>query len=104
MNNDKKTYTLEQVIESMYDFTDYSPEEKETVIEETSAMITEAALLQGLEAANENIQTSFNDLLDAEPDDGQIMDFIQKNIPDFEEYIAKELEIFASLDEEQTNT
>jgi hypothetical protein len=104
MNNDKKTYTLEQVIESMYDFTDYSPEEKETVIEETSAMITEAALLQGLDAANENIQTSFNDLLDAEPDDGQIMTFIQKNIPDFEEYIAKELEIFASLDEEQTNT
>ena len=99
MNNDTKTYTLENVIESMYDFTDYSAQEKQSVIEETTAMITEAALLQSLDAADEQVQTLFNDLLDSEPDDGQIMDFIQKNIPDFEDYITKELKIFASLGE-----
>ena len=100
MNNDTTTYTLEQIIESMYDFAEYSDQEKEAVITETTAMITEAALLQSLDAADEHIQTSFNDLLDTEPDDAQIMAFIQKNIPDFEDYITKELKIFASLEQE----
>lgn len=99
-----KTYTLEEVVAAMYDFSEYSEKEKEIVIEETTSMITEAALLRSLDDAPEEIQNAFSDLLATEPDDIQVMEFIQKNIPEFETYISQEVEIFANMDNENKNT
>ena len=94
-------YTLQEVIESMYDFSDYSAEEKETVIVETTTMLTEAALLRGLEQSDELVQNAFNDLLETEPNENQIMEFIQKNIPNFEALIAEEVTIFDQMGSEE---
>lgn len=102
--NETKTYTLEEIVEAMYDFSEYSEREKETVIEETVSMITEAALFRSLDESSEEIQNAFNDFLESEPNDFQMMEFIQKNIPEFETYIAQEVEIFANIDTENKNT
>jgi hypothetical protein len=97
MDNTQPTYTLEQVIESMFDFTDYSAEEKESVLAETTSMLTEAALLRGLEQSGESVQNDFNKLLETEPNEDQMMDFIANNIPNFEALIAEEVTIFDQM-------
>lgn len=98
---EQATYTLEQIIESMFDFTDYSPEEKESVLAETTSMLTEAALLRGLEEAGESVQDDFNNLLETGPNEDQMMEFIQKNIPNFESLIAEEVTIFDQMGSEK---
>lgn len=90
-------YTLEEVIESMFDLSDYSTEEKESVIDETISMITEAALMRGLADAPESVQDDFNDLLETEPNEEQLMEFIKKNIPNFEKLVAEEISIFDAM-------
>lgn len=90
-------YTLEEVIESMFDLSDYSAEEKESVIDETISMITEAALMRGLADASESVQDDFNDLLETEPNEEQLMEFIKKNIPNFEKLVAEEISIFDAM-------
>ncbi|MCI5051462.1 MAG: hypothetical protein MRY57_04080 [Candidatus Pacebacteria bacterium] len=94
-------YTLEQIIESMFDFSDYSEEEKQEVIEETTGMITEAALLRGLDQAGKSVQDAFNDFLETEPNEEQMMEFIQTNIPDFEKLIAEEISLFDKMGDEE---
>ena len=97
----EKNYTLEDVIEKMFDFTDYSDEEKNEVIAETVGMITESALLRGLDAAGEPVQNAFNTLIESEPDAETVESFIKINIPNFQALIEEEVKVFAEMGEEE---
>jgi hypothetical protein len=97
-------YSLEQIIETMYDFSDYSPEEKEMVVDETVSMITEAALMRGLDQSSESVQDAFNEFIETHPNEVQMIDFIEKNIPNFQALVVEEISIFDTLGTDKENT
>ena len=76
----------------MYDFADYSPEEKEKLVNETSTMIMEVSLLEALNVEGEEIQQKFNDLLLTEPSDDVVTQFIAEKLPSFNTILLKEIE------------
>lgn len=102
-NNQKKDeqdYTLDDIISAMYSNEEFSPEERETLIGETAAMISEAALLRGLDEAGEEAQDAFNTLMESEPNPEEMDVFIQKYIPNYSELIIEELQLFQEMGDE----
>lgn len=97
-------YTLQEIVEAMYDFSDYSQDEKETVLDETMAMITQAALMRGLDALDQAAQDNFNQFMETNPDEDQMNDYIQKNIPDFQKLVIEEIAVFDSMGNDETST
>ncbi len=99
----EQEYTLEQIIEQSFDFSDYSEEEKNEVIAETSGMIMEASLLRSLDEAGKEMQDKFNDFIESEPDEEAMSAFIGENLPNFPEVIVDEIKIFQDMGKEETN-
>ena len=90
--NEQKEFNLNEIISQMYDFADYSPEEKEKLVNETSTMIMEVSLLEALNVEGEEIQQKFNDLLLTEPSDDVVTQFIAEKLPSFNTILLKEIE------------
>lgn len=85
--------TLDQVIEKSFDFSEYSEEEKKTIIDETSGMIMETALLRSLNDAGTEVQEKFNVLIDGEPNDEAMSEFISENFPNFSDVVIEEIKL-----------
>lgn len=94
---EQQDYNLEQLIESAFDFSIYSDEEKKDVIAETSGMIMEAGLLRALADAGEEAQESFNSFIESEPDDAAMADYISTSIPGFQSAIIQEIKVFQEM-------
>lgn len=99
MNPEEKTMTLEEILSEMYDFSEYSEEERLNMIGETSAMITEAALLRSLEGSDEMVQKQFEELMETDPNEDQVMEFVNAYMPNFQEILGEEIQIFHSMSE-----
>lgn len=101
MNEQEQTYTIDQVIEASFDFSNYPEEEKQKVIAETSAMIMEASLLRALTDANEETQDAFRTMIEGDPSEEEMGAFIQKNFPNFQEIVVSEIEVFLNSDDSE---
>ena len=104
MNNEEQKLSIQEIISQSYDFSDMSAEEQERVVNETATMISESALLRGLEAAGDNVQKAFGILMESEPTEPQIAEFIAINIPNFETLIVDEIKIFQEMTQENKDT
>ena len=99
MNNNEQQYTIDQVIEASFDFSNYSEEEKQQVISETSSMIMEAALIRSLTDSDEQTQQAFQSLIEGEPNEEQMAEFISNNFPKFQETVVAEIDIFLNSED-----
>ncbi len=89
--------TLDQIIEQSFDFSDYSEEEKKSIIAETSGMIMEASLLRALGDASEDVQEKFGTFIESEPDEEAMTAFIAEHFPNFGDIIVDEIKIFKEM-------
>ncbi|MCD5390237.1 MAG: hypothetical protein LR005_02560 [Candidatus Pacebacteria bacterium] len=89
----KQNLTLDEVIAESFDFSEYSDEEKKTIIDETSGMIMETSLLRSLNDGGTEVQEKFNDLIDGEPDDEAMSKFISENLPNFSDVVIEEIKL-----------
>lgn len=94
---EQQDLTLEQVIEQSFDFSDYSPEEKKSVLEETTGMIMETALLRTLDEAGNEAQEKFASFVETDPNEEQMSEYIEQNFPKFGEMIVEEIKIFKEM-------
>jgi Tfp pilus assembly protein PilO len=99
--NKQQDYTLEQIIEQSFDFSGYKEDEKIKFISEISSMVMEASLLKALEDAGEEMQDKFNDLLEKEPSEEEMADFIKVNFPSFGDIVVDEIKEFQRLSSEK---
>ena len=99
---DEQNYTLDQVIENSFDFSDYSEEEKAQVITDTSSMIMEATILRSLDEAGEEMQKKFGTFIETEPNENAMSDFIAENFPKFGETIVDEIKIFKAMGKDES--
>ena len=97
----KEQHTIEEIIKSIYDFSDVSEKEQDTMITELSTMVSEGAILRGLESANKETQESFNELLEKDPNKDQVHDFLMEHIPNFEELIIEEIKILTEYNKNE---
>ncbi len=93
--------TLDQIIEQSFDFSDYSDEEKKSVIAETSGMIMEASLLRVLGDASEEVQEKFGTFIETEPDEEAMTAFIGEHFPNFGEIVVDEIKVFKEMGDEE---
>lgn len=100
MESTEKKYTLTEILEAMYPEADYENEERQSLINETSTMITEAAMLRGLEQAGEEAQNAFAVLMEHEPTEQSMDIFVATYIPNFSELVIEELQTFKKMGEE----
>jgi len=103
MDTEQK-FTLQQIIEQSFDFESYSTEEKQSLIDETTGMIIEATVLRLLGESNEQMQIAFSALIETNPDEQTMTDFITTNFPNFNEVLVDEIKVFKSIGEEKPDT
>lgn len=101
MNENEQTYTIDQVIEASFDFSDYPEDEKQKVIAETSGMIMEASLLRALTDADEATQTAFQSMIESEPNEEEMGNFIQEHFPNFQDIVVSEIEAFLNSEDSE---
>ncbi len=94
---EEKKIGVEEILEQMFDFSQYSEEEKNELIEKAADLITEAAFLRALDNAGEETQKAFEKLMEDGADSEEVANFVQENLPDFEHYLVEEIEIFRDL-------
>lgn len=99
---EEKTLTLHSIIEEMFDFSDYSAEDKNAIIEETASMVMESALLRILSESDEKAQEAFDQFIQTEPNEDAIISYIQDNFENFEDVIAEELKILKQMQDEES--
>jgi tRNA U34 5-carboxymethylaminomethyl modifying GTPase MnmE/TrmE len=102
MDTNEQNYTIDQVIEASFDFSNYSEEDKQKVIAETSSMIMEAALVRSLTDASEQVQKAFQTLIAGEPNEEQMAEFVSNNFPKFQEAVVTEIDIFLNSADAET--
>ncbi len=93
MTQDEKNTSLsiDEIIEQMFDFSGYSEEEKQKLIDEASDLILESALIRALDEAGETTQQAFDELMEKNPSPEELSNFISQYLPDFDNYLAEEL-------------
>lgn len=96
----EKDYSLEEIIEQSFDFSESSEEEKKEIIADTSGMIMEASLLRSLDEAGQEVQDKFNDMIESEPDEEKMSLFIKENLPKFSDTVVDEIKIFRESGEQ----
>jgi len=100
MNNETQQYTLEEIITDFYSDVDMSDAERSLVVGEVIGMITESAILRSLEQSDESVQNAFTTLMEQEPTEETIDNFIQNNIPNFEKIVFEEIMTFKEIGKE----
>lgn len=94
MDTNQQPTTINTIIESSFDFSTYSEEEKQTMIAETASMITEAALLRALTDVGEESQLAFQTMIENNPSEEDMALFIHEHFPNFQEILVAELQAF----------
>jgi hypothetical protein len=103
MNTEEQNYSLEEIIEQSFDFSEYPADEKELIIEETAGMIMESTMLRLLNEANSELQEKFGELVKTEPSDEVITAFIAENFPSFNKVLIDEVKIFKTMGEKESD-
>jgi hypothetical protein len=98
MMNTKKDFRLYDLIEEHFDFSEYSEQEKQHILLDTSGLIMEAALLRALHEGGVTVQEQFDDFMETEPDDESLNEYISKNLPHFDTYIIEEIQAMKDFD------
>ncbi|MDD3694002.1 MAG: hypothetical protein PHC89_01245 [Candidatus Pacebacteria bacterium] len=98
--NTQTDLNIREALESFYDFSDYSSEDKERLLDESTDMIMEASLIRSLDRAGEATQEKFDALMETDPDADTVAKFIEENIPFFGEVLQEEFTIFQNIDKE----
>ena len=93
----EQDFTLDQIIEQSFDFSDYSESEKEELIAETAGMILETSLLRALDDAGEEMQETFTKFIEDEPNEEKMTSFIQENFPKFGDIVIDEIKNFKEM-------
>ena len=101
MNENEQQYTIDQIIENSFDFSEYPEEKKKEVITETSGMIMEASLLRALTDADETTQNAFQAMIESDPNEEQMGAFIEQHFPTFQEIVVSEIEAFLSSEDSE---
>jgi stage III sporulation protein SpoIIIAA len=96
-----QAYTIDQVIADSFDFSAYSDQERESVIDEISSMIMEASLLRSLTDASDEVQDSFQTFIESEPNEEAMVDFIKQHFPEFEDVVVDEISTFLNSKDAQ---
>lgn len=99
--DNNQTYTIDQVIADSFDFSAYSDQEREDVIDEISSMIMEASLLRSLTDASDEVQDSFQAFIDSEPNEEAMANFIKQYFPQFEDVVVDEISTFLDSEDAQ---
>ncbi len=102
MNNTENNLpTFDEVIEASFDFSEYTPEEKEATLHEISQMITEASLLRAFEGADETTQNAFAELMEQDSVEPETLgDFIKEHFPNFHDIVLEEIYTFHALNDQ----
>ena len=91
-NNEENTsLSIEEIIGQLFDFSGYTEEEKQKLIEEASDLILESALIRALDESGEATQKAFDELMSKNPSPEELSKFISDYLPDFEDYLSEEL-------------
>ena len=91
-NNEGNTsLSIEEIIGQLFDFSGYTEEEKQKLIEEASDLILESALIRALDESGEATQKAFDELMSKNPSPEELSKFISDYLPDFEDYLSEEL-------------
>ncbi|MFT7328208.1 MAG: hypothetical protein ACI870_000394 [Crocinitomicaceae bacterium] len=99
----QKNYTLHEAIKEMFDLEDYSPEEKEKMLNETAGMVMEGTILRMLAESDEQTQEKFAKFTETNPQEDEMTQFIEENFPTFSQVMIDELKILKSLGKESKN-
>ena len=91
---EKENYTLDEIIEQSFDFSRNSEEEKQEAIDEISSAVMEMSIVRALEKAGKEIQDAFGKLLESEPTEDQMSEFISKHFPNFSDIVMEEIQVF----------
>ena len=100
---DQESYSLYDILREWYSEEEFSEEERETLINETAAMVSEMALLKSINEAGEAAQNAFNELMEKNPDPKEVEAFIDCYLPSYHSTLAQELENFFKPEEEDSN-
>ncbi len=92
------TITLEQLIESAFDFSMYSEQEKQDMIAETTGLVAEAALLRSVDESSPELKEKFNAFIQGQPEEEALMAFVQENFPRYQDNIVEEIKHLQSLE------
>ena len=101
--NTEQNLTIESIIEQSFDFSAYGPEEKKDVIAETAGMVMEATMLRVLNDSSDELQEKFGALVESEPTQEVMAQFIQTHFSNFGKIVVDEIAIFKSIGQEQEN-
>jgi hypothetical protein len=96
-----KHHTIDSIIEQSFDFSSYSEQEKQSLIDETSSMIMEASLLRALTDASAETQQAFRELIEGKPSEEQMSSFINEHLPGFGDIVSSEITTFLSSGDAQ---
>ncbi len=99
MDTNEQPTTINTIIESAFDFSSYSEEEKASMIAETASMITEAALLRSLSEVGEDSQQAFQTMIEGNPSEEDMALFIHDHFPNFQEVLVSELQTFLNSED-----
>jgi Na+-transporting NADH:ubiquinone oxidoreductase subunit NqrC len=92
METDKnKERPLVDIVSEILDTQDYSEQERIEAVEKTTAMLAEAALIRSLDSSNEETQKAFQALIEKNPTDDQLQEFIQEQLPQFNQMLGEEI-------------
>ena len=87
---------LVDIVAEILETQDYSEQERTEAIEKTTAMITEVALIRSLESSSEKTQKAFEELIETNPSDGQLQEFIEEDLPMFTQILGEEIRQLAN--------
>ena len=93
----EQEYTLQDIIEASFDFSNYSEEDKNAVIEESAAMIMEATLLRSVGELGDEVGEKFSNFMDTNPTQEAMMQFVSENLPNFNQILAEEIQFFQNI-------
>lgn len=99
----EKTLTLHGIIAEMFDFSEYNEEDKNAIIDETASMVMESTLLKILSGSDETAQEAFDAFIQTEPNEDQMISYIQDNFQNFEEVLADELKVLKTMQDEESS-
>lgn len=101
MTDNQQDVTLYDLIEKIFNFSEYSDTEKEEKITETAGLIMEAALLQALNEGKQEVQEKFDAFMATDPDDLAMNTYIQEHIPNFQDYVVQELQALKDFNQKE---
>jgi hypothetical protein len=81
------TAKYDNIIDALH-ISELLPEEQDEIIADLNELVFEGVLIRALEQMDTQTRAEFNELLDSDPDEEKLEDFLKENVPTFDESIA----------------